>query len=197
MAATSSYRESNRARLRQALIRAARDLTVQHGWEGVRMVDVAKAVGVSRQTVYNEFDGRAGLAEALAVSEVRLFAQRVRGELFEHGPDVRAAGYAAIVLTLHEAARNPLVRAILTSTRGGADELLPYLTTRSEIVLIEAGGVLREWAACHLPDAPPDLVTLAIDAAIRLTVSHIMLPRATPEATATALAEVFVRLLRA
>jgi AcrR family transcriptional regulator len=196
MAATSSYRESNRARLRQALIRAARDLTVEHGWESVRMVDVAKAVGVSRQTVYNEFGGRPGLAEALAATEVRLFAQRVRAKLFEHGADIRAAGYAAIVLALEEAARNPLVRAILTSTRG-ADELLPYLTTRSGIVLTEAGGVLREWAATHLPDVPPDLVALATDAAIRLTVSHIMLPRDTPEATATALAEVFVRLLRA
>src|SRR5689334_7289549 len=121
METTSSYRESNRARLRQALIRAARDLTVEHGWESVRMVDVAKAVGVSRQTVYNEFDGRAGLAEALAVSEVRHFAQRVRAELFRHGADVRAAGYAALLLTLDEAARNPLVAAILTSGRGGAD----------------------------------------------------------------------------
>ena len=48
----------------------------------------------------------------------------------------------------------------------------------------------------HLPDAAPDVITLAIDAVIRLTVSHIMLPRATPAASATALAEVFVRLLR-
>jgi AcrR family transcriptional regulator len=195
MEATSSYRESNRARLRQALIRAARDLTVEHGWESVRMVDVATAVGVSRQTVYNEFDGRAGLAEALAVSEVRQFAQRIRTELFAHGGDIRTAGYAAIVLTLDEAARNPLVRAVLTSTRGGADELLPYLTTRSEIVLTEAGDVLREWAAAFLPDTHPEVVALAIDAVIRLTVSHIVLPRDTPAATATALAEVFVRLL--
>jgi AcrR family transcriptional regulator len=196
MEATSSYRESNRARLRQALIRAARDLTVQHGWESVRMVDVATAVGVSRQTVYNEFDGRAGLAEALAVSEVRHFAQRVRTKLFENGADVRAAGYAAIVLTLDEAARNPLVKAILTSSRGGADELLPYLTTRSQIVLTEAGGVLHEWAATYLTDTPADVVDQAVDAVIRLTVSHIMLPSDSPEASATALAGVFVRLLR-
>jgi AcrR family transcriptional regulator len=196
MDSTSSYRESNRARLRLALIRAARDLTVQHGWESVRMVDVASAVGVSRQTVYNEFDGRAGLAEALAVSEVQQFAQRIRGELFARGPDVRAAGYAAIVLTLDEAARNPLVKAVLTSSRGGADELLPYLTTRSEIVLTEAGEVLREWAAAFLPDTPPEVTGPAIDAVVRLTVSHIMLPGDTPAATATALADVFVRLLR-
>lgn len=192
----SSYRESNRARLRQALIRAARDLTVERGWDNVRMVDVAAAVGVSRQTVYNEFEGRAGLAEALAVTEVRQFAQRVRAELFAHGPDVRAAGHAATLLTLTEAARNPLVRAVLTSSRGGADELLPYLTTRSETVLSEAGGVVHEWATAHLTGVSPEVIAAAVDAVVRLTVSHIILPRETPEASAAALAEVLVRLLR-
>jgi len=196
MGGTPSYRESNRARLREALIAAARDLTVARGWDAVRMVDVARAAGVSRQTVYNEFDGRAGLAEALAVSEMATFVRRVRTELFRHGGDARAACYAAVLLTLAEAARNPLVRAILTSGRGGADELLPYLTTRSDVVLDAAGTVLTEWAGVHLPDVPPATTALVTDAVIRLTVSHVMLPRDTPAGTATTLAEVFVRLLR-
>jgi AcrR family transcriptional regulator len=195
MDVTPTYRESNRARLRDALVGAARELTIAHGWDNVRMADVAKVVGVSRQTVYNEFEGRAGLAEALAVGEVQRFAQRVRTEMFAHGSDVRAAAGAAILLTLDDAAHNPLVRAVLTSGRGGADELLPYLTTRSEIVLDEAGRALTEWAGVHLPHTPPATVALAADSVIRLTVSHIMLPRATPAATATTLADVFVRLL--
>ncbi|WP_433291685.1 TetR family transcriptional regulator [Actinoplanes sp. CA-030573] len=195
MEVTPSYRESNRARLREALIHAARDLTVEHGWDGVRMADVASAVGVSRQTVYNEFDGRAGLAEALAVSEVQRFAQRVRTQMFANGGDPRGAAYAGILMTLEDAARNPLVKAILTSGRGGADELLPYLTTRSEVVLTEAGRVIAEWAGVHLAARPADRVALAVDSVIRLTVSHIILPRAAPPATAAKLAEVFVRLL--
>ncbi|MFF5295948.1 TetR/AcrR family transcriptional regulator [Paractinoplanes globisporus] len=188
--------ESHRTRVREALIRAALELTVERGWDGVRMADVGARAGVSRQTVYNEFGGREGLAEALAVSEVRRFAQRIRASLFGTGGDVRAAAYAAILLTLEEAARNPLVRAIVTSGRGGADELLPYLTTRSEIVLSEAGAVLTEWARVHLPSPAPATVALAVDSVIRLTVSHIMLPRDTSAGTAAALAEVFVRLLR-
>jgi AcrR family transcriptional regulator len=193
---TPSYRESNRARLRGALIGAARDLTVARGWDGVRMVDVAKAVGVSRQTVYNEFGGRDGLAEAIAVSEVERFVRRVRAELNRHGGDVRAACYAASLLTLEEAAENPLVRAILTSGRGGADELLPFLTTRSGIVLDAAGTMLTAWVSANLPDTAPVTVARAVDAVVRLTVSHIMLPRDTPAATATSLAEIFVRLLQ-
>ena len=178
---------------RDALILAARDLTVERGWDSVRMADVAARAGVSRQTVYNEFRGRAGLAEALAASEVQHFAERVRTALYAHGADARAGCYAGILITLEDATRNPLVRGILTSGHGG---LLPYLTIRSDIVLTTAGAVLTEWAGAHLPTVPPATVALAVDSVIRLTVSHIMLPTDTPAATAAALSEVFVRLLR-
>ncbi|UQU62444.1 TetR family transcriptional regulator [Couchioplanes caeruleus] len=196
MTSASSYREATRARLRESLVAAARALTVAQGWEHVRMADVASAAGVSRQTVYNEFEGRPGLAEALATAEIRHFVAAVREELFAHGADVRAAAHAAILHTLREAETNPLVRAILTSARGGADELFPFLTTRSGIVLEAAGAVIEEWAAAHLPDADPAVVHLAAESIIRLTVSHIVLPLGDPAGSATALAEVFVRLLR-
>ncbi|MEU4420266.1 TetR family transcriptional regulator [Actinoplanes sp. NPDC024001] len=196
MDSSLSYREASRARLRDTLIGAARQLAVERGWEHVRMADVARAAGVSRQTVYNEFDGRAGLAEALALREIDQFVTEVRSQLFDHGGDIRAAGHAAILHTLQEAARNPLVHAILTSARGGADELLPYLTTRSGAVLAAAGAVIEEWAAVHLPDLDPAAVTLAAESVVRLTVSHIIVPLASPAESADVLAEVFVRLMR-
>ncbi|MEV0902174.1 TetR family transcriptional regulator [Actinoplanes sp. NPDC049802] len=191
-----SYREASRARLRDILISATRDLAVERGWENVRIADVAHAAGVSRQTVYNEFDGRAGLAQELALREIDHFVTEVRSRLFDHGNDVRAAGHAAILYTLQEAARNPLVHAILTSVRGGADELLPYLTTRSGAVLAAAGAVIEEWAGVHLPDLDPTAVALAAESIVRLTISHIILPLASPAESANVLAEVFVRMMR-
>jgi AcrR family transcriptional regulator len=195
MGATPSYREANRARLREALIGAARELTVRDGWAGVRMADVAAAVGVSRQTVYNEFRDRAGLAEALAATEIRRLVAVLRAELFAHGGDARAASRAAVLRALREAANDPLVRAILTSGRTGAEELLPFLTTRSELLLSTGGQAVRDWAEAHRPEAPPEAVALAAESAIRLTVSHVMHPRDTPAASADAVAEVFARLL--
>lgn len=183
---------SSPTRMQESLVAAARELTVARGWENVRMVDVAKVAGVSRQTVYNEFGSRHSLAEALATSEIRSFVETVRSELFAHAADPRAAGRAAILRVLTEAAENPLVRGILT----GADELLPYLTTRSEVVLSAAGQVVKEWTGAHLPDLDDDVASVAAESIIRLTVSHIVLPTASPEASADALAEVFVRLLR-
>ncbi|MGQ5228634.1 helix-turn-helix domain-containing protein, partial [Streptomyces sp. yara] len=38
-------------------------------WSAVRMVDVAAAAGVSRQTLYNEFGSKDGLARALVRRE--------------------------------------------------------------------------------------------------------------------------------
>lgn len=187
--------QSARLRLRDGIVTAAREQTIARGWDAVRMADVATAAGVSRQTVYNEFTSKAGLADALAQREIDRFVGDVRSALYAHGDDVRAAAYAAISHTLREAAGNPLIKAILTSARGGSDSLLPYLTTRAEAVLTAAAGVLLEWAAEHLPDADIDRLGFGAESIIRLVVSHIVLPLAPVEQTAERLADLADRLV--
>ena len=189
--------DSPRQRLRDTIVDAARTRTIAAGWDAVRMGEVATTAGVSRQTVYNEFGSKAGLAEALARREVDRFVGDVRAALLAHGADVRAGAHAAIAHTLATAADNPLVKAILTSARGGSDELLPYLTTRAEVVLTEASGALIEWAGDHLPGADPAALAFAADTIVRLVVSHIVLPRSPIDQTATALADLAVHLFSA
>ena len=187
-------RDSTRQRLRDSIVDAARAQTVATGWDGVRMGGVASAAGVSRQTVYNEFGSKAGLAEALARREVDRFVGEVRAVLDAHGADVRAGAYAAIRHTLASAADNPLIKAILTSARGGSDELLPHLTTRAGLVLTESSGALLDWAGRHLPDADGEALAFAADTIVRLVVSHIVLPQAPVDETADALADLAVHL---
>ncbi|MGC9665952.1 TetR family transcriptional regulator [Planosporangium sp. 12N6] len=194
METTARYRDTARQRMREAIIDAARDLTVAVGWDAVRMADVAARVGVSRQTVYNEFSSKAGLAEALAEAETDRFVAGVRDALYAH-EDVRTAAHAAIFRVLTEAAGNPLIKAILTSARDGADPLLPYLTTRSERVLAAATAVLGEWVADRLPGLPADAVAFGGESIIRLVVSHIVLPLAPVDQTAAALADLAVRFI--
>ncbi|SCE75936.1 transcriptional regulator, TetR family [Micromonospora coriariae] len=188
---------SPRQQLRDTIVDAARTRTITGGWDAVRMGGVAATAGVSRQTVYNEFGSKAGLAEALARREVDRFVGDVRAALVAHGDDVRAGAYAAIAHTLTTAADNPLVKAILTSARGGSDELLPYLTTRAEVVLTEASGALIEWAGDHLPGADPAALAFAADSIVRLVVSHIVLPRSPVDQTASALTDLALRLFTA
>lgn len=182
---------------RTAIVAAARELTVTRGWAEVRMAGVAELAGVSRQTVYNEFGGRAGLADAMAGAEIERFVAGVRAALFAHGGQVRAAVAAAVRFTLAEAAGNPLIRVILTSSRGGADPLLPYLTTRSDVVMAAAAVPLLEWAAAHLPPLESDELAFAVDTVIRLVVSHIVLPLRPAGQTADAIAGLVVLLLDA
>jgi AcrR family transcriptional regulator len=189
--------QSGTTPVRDSIVDAARALTVATGWDGVRMGAVAGAAGVSRQTVYNEFGSKAGLAEALARREVDTFVGDVRAALLAHGADVRAGAYAAIAHTLTTAAENPLVKAILSSARGGSDELLPYLTTRAEVVLTEASGALIDWAGDHLPGADQASLAFAADTTVRLVVSHIVLPRTPIDQTATTLADLAVHLFSA
>ncbi|WP_181768899.1 TetR/AcrR family transcriptional regulator, partial [Streptomyces albidus (ex Kaewkla and Franco 2022)] len=50
---------------RETLLEAAHEAAGNQPWTGVRMVDVAAAAGVSRQTLYNEFGTKEGLGAAL------------------------------------------------------------------------------------------------------------------------------------
>ncbi|WP_130507610.1 TetR/AcrR family transcriptional regulator [Krasilnikovia cinnamomea] len=185
-------REQNRRLLRGSLIAAARELTASRGWDSVRMADVAEAAGVSRQTLYNEFENKAGLGAAVATREIEQFVAAVREDLAAPGDDLRAAAETAIRHALTAAAENPLVKTILTSA---PDDLLPYLTTRADVVLVLASEVVREWAAARLPGVTEAALAPAAESIVRLVVSHVVLPSAAPETTAVTLADTLMRLL--
>lgn len=52
--------------VRAALLIAAEAHLARRPWSAVRMGEVAASAGVSRQTLYNEFGSKEGLARALA-----------------------------------------------------------------------------------------------------------------------------------
>ncbi|MBZ4324355.1 TetR/AcrR family transcriptional regulator, partial [Streptomyces huiliensis] len=107
---------------RELLLDAAYTALGTRPWHGVRMVDVAAAAGVSRQTLYNEFGSKDGLARALVRREAESFLAGVERSLADAvGREDADAGdccAAAAVWTLRTARANPLVRAALTGCRG-------------------------------------------------------------------------------
>jgi AcrR family transcriptional regulator len=68
-----SYAQAAKARMRDTILDAAYDLVVARGWTAARMADIAAAVGLSRQTLYNEFGSKDGLAAAVALRETERF----------------------------------------------------------------------------------------------------------------------------
>ncbi|MDJ0343230.1 TetR family transcriptional regulator [Streptomyces sp. H10-C2] len=115
---------------RESLLDAALAALGARPWAAVRMVDVALAAGVSRQTLYNEFSSKQGLARALARREADEFLAGVENALAEaerRGADAGECFAAATAWTLHAARRSPLVHATLTGCRS---ERLPAAAGR-------------------------------------------------------------------
>lgn len=98
---------------RESLLDAAYTALARRPWVAVRMVDVAAAAGVSRQTLYNEFGSKDGLARALVRREADGYLAGVERALA--GPGEPRDRLTAVVEWTSSAAReNALVRAMLT-----------------------------------------------------------------------------------
>ncbi|HZU48205.1 MAG TPA: helix-turn-helix domain-containing protein, partial [Mycobacterium sp.] len=61
------YAEASRALLRDSVLDAMRELLLTRDWSAITLADVARAAGISRQTIYNEFGSRQGLAQGYAL----------------------------------------------------------------------------------------------------------------------------------
>jgi AcrR family transcriptional regulator len=61
-----SFAERTKRRLRDELLDAAYEAIVSGGYDGLRMAEVGRRIGVSRQTVYNEFGDKWGVLQAVA-----------------------------------------------------------------------------------------------------------------------------------
>ena len=61
----SSRRQALARVTRRAILAAARDLFLEHGYAGTRMAEVARAANVSIETVYKAFQNKSGLIKAL------------------------------------------------------------------------------------------------------------------------------------
>ena len=179
--------------VREALLDAAYDAAVTTGWQRARMADVASAANVSRQTLYNEFRDRDGLALHLALRETSRFLDGVERAMDRYAGDVVEAFEAAATFALKQADNNPLIRSILTET--GDDGLLPFMTTRAEPLLEAAKPRLVGYLSKHWPAVDSNAADEAAEVAIRLVLSYIVLPGPTPQAAPRRIAAVAATVL--
>ncbi|WP_405648347.1 TetR/AcrR family transcriptional regulator [Streptomyces sp. NBC_00019] len=144
---------------RESLLDAAYTALARRPWSTVRMVDVAAAAGVSRQTLYNEFGSKEGLARALVRREADGYLAGVERALATHS-DARERLTATAEWTVATAKDNALVRAMLT---GCWSERLPS-PTLSAVPSSSAVPAQRR-ADGPLP-SPGDFVALVRDRAV-------------------------------
>jgi AcrR family transcriptional regulator/rubredoxin len=66
-AARVPYAEASRVLLRDSILDGMREMLLERDWSAITLTDVARAAGISRQTIYNEFGSRQGLAQGYAL----------------------------------------------------------------------------------------------------------------------------------
>ncbi|NJP42396.1 TetR/AcrR family transcriptional regulator [Actinacidiphila epipremni] len=160
--------------VRDALMDAAFAALGSRPWEAVRMTDVAAAAGVSRQTLYNEFSSKDGLAKALARREAEAFLSGLEGALTaacRAGADAGDCFAAAAGWTLRSARRSPLVHAALTRSGPGAPA--PGAGLVAAVHARTVAALVRGHPGLH-----PEDVGWACEAALRLTLSYVIAPAA-------------------
>ncbi|MDX3095943.1 helix-turn-helix domain containing protein [Streptomyces sp. ME19-03-3] len=201
---------------RASLLDAALTALGHRPWVTVRMVDVAAAAGVSRQTLYNEFGSKEGLARALVRREAEAFlagVERALDAAARHGADAGDCFAAAAAWTLHSARRSPLVRAVLTGCRGDrvpAAAVVPVPLPRrpggrpcrddAPLAPAELLDGFRARAVTVLGRRFPGLDRAAADwacgAAVRVTVSYVLAPAGSDEQACRQVARLVRGLLR-
>ncbi|MFG2119572.1 TetR/AcrR family transcriptional regulator [Streptomyces sp. NPDC048710] len=144
---------------RESLLDAAYTALGRRPWSAVRMVDVAASAGVSRQTLYNEFGSKEGLARALVRREADGYLAGVERALAGH-TDPRDRLTATAEWMAAAARDNALVRAMLT---GCWSERLPT-PTLSAVPSSSAVPAQRR-ADGPLP-SPRDFVQIVRDRAV-------------------------------
>lgn len=171
----TSFPEAARTLLRDTVLDAVRALLVERDWSKITLSDVATQAGVSRQTLYNEFGSRSGLAEAYAIRLADNIVDQVEKAVWANVGQARAALADAFNGLLVETAMDPLVQSLLT---GEAKlDLLRLVTLDSAPILSRAATRLsavfqRSWIG-----PSPDEAEILSRAVVRLAMSYVSMPR--------------------
>ncbi|MCX7621640.1 MAG: TetR family transcriptional regulator [Acidimicrobiales bacterium] len=178
MSAPTSARE----RLLDAAVRAA----AVHGLAKLSVGDVARAAGLSRQTLYKYFPSKEALiAEAVSREADAMIAEVVAAA--DAHDDPRDALEAAIVTTLRLARAHPLLDRLITTE---PEALLPVLMSRQGPVLATVRAVVAQIVERKLPNLAPEELRHSADLLARVLLSYAMNPpEETPEQVAAFMAD--------
>jgi AcrR family transcriptional regulator len=137
------------------ILDAAVDQLLEFGLQRTSLDRIARAAGVSRQTLFNRFPNRDALMNAVFARVNRAFIADLDAQIVGSAtPEDRLVG--AMVAGVGALKRHRLLHRLLVTDR---ERVLPYLTT-------QAGGqiaVLREFVAGHLARARDEGMPLSGD----------------------------------
>lgn len=163
--------------MRDVVLDAMRRELLSKDWSAITLSDVARTAGVSRQTIYNEFGSRQGLAQAYALRLADRLVDDVSRAVDAHVGDVYAAFLDGFRAFFTASAADPLVISLLTGA--AKPDLLQIITTDSAPIITHcsqrlAATLVDSWVRPEAEDA--GVLARAI---VRLAMSYVSMP---PEA---------------
>ena len=154
------------------ILDAATAAMVRHGLAKMSLEDVAKELGMSRQTVYRYFGSKDALVTATILREEEALLAQMAEAVNAHS-DLRPAMEAAIVTGLTAARDHPLLDRLLTTE---PESLLPFLTTGAGPVLSAAQPFIEALLEERLPHVSRVILRRVADATTRLFISYAINP---------------------
>ena len=171
------YAEASRVLLRDSILDGMREMLLSRDWSSITLSDVAKAAGISRQTIYNEFGSRQGLAQGYALRLADRLVDQIEGAIVGNIGDVYAAFLQGFRDFFAESAADPLVISLLTGTT--KPDLLQLITTDSGPIITRASQRLTETFMHSWVRASEEDAGVLARAIVRLAMSYVSMP---PEA---------------
>ncbi|GAA1887590.1 TetR/AcrR family transcriptional regulator [Williamsia serinedens] len=181
--------QASRQALRSGLLDAMREHLRHSDWSAVTMTDIAAAAGVSRQTVYNEFGSRQGLATAYALRLIDEFCAAVDTAVEDNVGRIRDALGEAHRAFFALAAADPLVQSLLSGR--AKPDLLRLITTDAAPLILHATGTLADTLHRSWIGAPYDEARRVASSIGRMALSYIAMPPEDDSDVADHLARLF------
>ncbi len=181
------YRAAVATHTRDSILDALRELLLERNWRAITMTDVATAAGLSKQTLYNEFGSRRGLAQGYAIRLTDALVSVIEAALVQHENDALGALEQGFTAFFELSKSDPLVLSLHSGEP--PEDLLRLITTDSDPIVDRAAQRLSEtfqqcWVSASERQA--DIISRAV---VRLALSYIPTPPARISQTANDVAQ--------
>jgi AcrR family transcriptional regulator len=163
--------------LRDSVLDAMREELLTKDWSAITLTDVARTAGISRQTIYNEFGSRQGLAQGYALRLADRLVDAIGDAITSNVGNVLAAFTEGFRVFFTESAADPLVISLLTGV--AKPDLLQMITTDSAPIITRASARLAEAFMNSWVSASEEDAGVLARAIVRLAMSYVSMP---PEA---------------
>ena len=163
--------------LRDSILDGMRDLLLSRDWSAITLADVARAAGISRQTIYNEFGSRQGLAQGYALRLADRLVDVIDDEIRRNEGNIYSAFVQGFRAFFAESAADPLVISLLNGE--AKPDLLQLITVDSAPIITHCSQRLTSSFETSWVKASEEDAGVLARAIVRLAMSYVSMP---PEA---------------